>query len=121
MWATLIPVSSGPRVLGHAGRHPGNHHLAIPLLLAGGRKWRRISLWESTVALREGASNGNCAVPGTTSSRHVLFEPGDVLHYSHGGATLHAHGKTTISTAREAAEALRPLAGDGAYCSSAWV
>ncbi len=30
-------------------------------------------------------------------------------------ATLHAHGKTTIATAREAAEALRPLAGDGAY------
>ena len=30
-------------------------------------------------------------------------------------ATLHAHGKTTISTAREAAEALRPLAGNGAY------
>ena len=30
-------------------------------------------------------------------------------------ATLHAHGKTQISTAREAAEALRPLAGDGAY------
>lgn len=30
-------------------------------------------------------------------------------------ATLHAHGTTTISTAREAAEALRPLAGNGAY------
>jgi NRAMP (natural resistance-associated macrophage protein)-like metal ion transporter len=30
-------------------------------------------------------------------------------------ATLHAHGKTTIATAQEAAEALRPLAGDGAY------
>ena len=30
-------------------------------------------------------------------------------------ATLHAHGKTTISTARDAAEALRPLAGNGAY------
>jgi NRAMP (natural resistance-associated macrophage protein)-like metal ion transporter len=30
-------------------------------------------------------------------------------------ATLHAHGKTTISTARDAAEALRPLAGSGAY------
>jgi len=29
-------------------------------------------------------------------------------------ATLHGHG-TTITTAREAAEALRPLAGDGAY------
>jgi len=30
-------------------------------------------------------------------------------------ATLHAHGHTNISTAREAAEALRPLAGNGAY------
>ena len=30
-------------------------------------------------------------------------------------ATLHAHGKTQINTAREAAEALRPLAGRGAY------
>jgi Mn2+/Fe2+ NRAMP family transporter len=30
-------------------------------------------------------------------------------------ATLHAHGKTAITTARDAAEALRPLAGDGAY------
>ena len=30
-------------------------------------------------------------------------------------ATLHAHGQTHIETAREAAEALRPLAGSGAY------
>jgi len=30
-------------------------------------------------------------------------------------ATLHAHGKTSIETARQAAEALRPLAGNGAY------
>jgi NRAMP (natural resistance-associated macrophage protein)-like metal ion transporter len=30
-------------------------------------------------------------------------------------ATLHAHGKTDITSAREAAEALRPLAGNGAY------
>jgi NRAMP (natural resistance-associated macrophage protein)-like metal ion transporter len=30
-------------------------------------------------------------------------------------ATLHSHGKTTISTAQDAAEALRPLAGRGAY------
>ena len=29
--------------------------------------------------------------------------------------TLHAHGITTIATTRQAAEALRPLAGDGAY------
>jgi Mn2+/Fe2+ NRAMP family transporter len=30
-------------------------------------------------------------------------------------ATLHSHGKTSIATAKEAAEALRPLAGQGAY------
>jgi NRAMP (natural resistance-associated macrophage protein)-like metal ion transporter len=30
-------------------------------------------------------------------------------------ATLHAHGVTKIDTARQAAEALRPLAGNGAY------
>jgi|SRR5579862_157511 len=30
-------------------------------------------------------------------------------------ATLHAHGQTDIATAQEAAEALRPLAGNGAY------
>jgi Mn2+/Fe2+ NRAMP family transporter len=31
------------------------------------------------------------------------------------GATLHAHGHTHIETAKQAAEALRPLAGSGAY------
>src|SRR6202171_1805557 len=30
-------------------------------------------------------------------------------------ATLHAHGQTDITTAQQAAEALRPLAGNGAY------
>ncbi|WP_409187835.1 divalent metal cation transporter [Bradyrhizobium sp. RDM4] len=30
------------------------------------------------------------------------------------GATLHAHGQTNIETAAQAAEALRPLAGEGA-------
>ena len=30
-------------------------------------------------------------------------------------ATLHAHGKNDIETAQQAAEALRPLAGGGAY------
>jgi NRAMP (natural resistance-associated macrophage protein)-like metal ion transporter len=30
-------------------------------------------------------------------------------------ATLHAHGQTNIATAQQAAEALRPLAGSGAY------
>jgi Mn2+/Fe2+ NRAMP family transporter len=31
------------------------------------------------------------------------------------GATLHAHGQNHVETAKQAAEALRPLAGQGAY------
>ena len=31
------------------------------------------------------------------------------------GSTLHAHGHRNIETAKQAAEALRPLAGRGAY------
>jgi Mn2+/Fe2+ NRAMP family transporter len=30
-------------------------------------------------------------------------------------ATLHAHGQTSITSAKQAAEALRPVAGEGAY------
>jgi len=35
-------------------------------------------------------------------------------------ATLHAHGARNIETAKQASEALRPLAGNGAYCCSRW-
>ena len=35
-------------------------------------------------------------------------------------ATLHAHGKTDINSAAEAAEALKPIAGHLLHCFSAW-
>jgi Mn2+/Fe2+ NRAMP family transporter len=70
----------------------------------------------TTVAQREGASKREIrrsrkdVLTGMSFSNLVMYF---IILTS--ASTLHAHGKTTISTARDAAEALRPLAGDGAY------
>jgi Mn2+/Fe2+ NRAMP family transporter len=75
-----------------------------------------ISLGKSTVKQREGSTNRelrrsrNDVLTGMFFSNLVMYF---IILTS--AATLHAHGKTTISTARDAAEALRPLAGAGAY------
>jgi NRAMP (natural resistance-associated macrophage protein)-like metal ion transporter len=75
-----------------------------------------IAKGRSTVKEREGASkkeikrSRNDVLTGMFFSNLVMYF---IILTS--AATLHAHGKTTISTARDAAEALRPLAGDGAY------
>jgi Mn2+/Fe2+ NRAMP family transporter len=77
---------------------------------------QEISLGRSTVEKREGASkreirsSRNDVLIGMFFSNLVMYF---IILTS--AATLHAHGKSTISTARDAAEALRPLAGDGAY------
>ena len=75
-----------------------------------------IASGKSTVEQRQGASHRelrrsrNDVITGMFFSNLVMYF---IILTS--AATLHAHGKTTISTARDAAEALRPLAGDGAY------
>jgi NRAMP (natural resistance-associated macrophage protein)-like metal ion transporter len=75
-----------------------------------------IAIGKSTVAEREGASHRelrrsrNDVLTGMFFSNLVMYF---IILTS--AATLHAHGNTSISTAREAAEALRPLAGNGAY------
>jgi NRAMP (natural resistance-associated macrophage protein)-like metal ion transporter len=75
-----------------------------------------IALGKATVAQREGASHRelrrlrNDVLTGMFFSNLVMY-----FIILTAAATLHAHGKTTISTARDAAEALRPLAGAGAY------
>ena len=77
---------------------------------------QEIALGRSTVEQREGASkreirrSRNDVLTGMFFSNLVMY-----FIILTAAATLHAHGKTTISTARDAAEALRPLAGDGAY------
>jgi NRAMP (natural resistance-associated macrophage protein)-like metal ion transporter len=74
------------------------------------------ALGRSTVEEREGASTREIrrsrsdVLTGMFFSNLVMYF---IILTS--AATLHAHGKTSITTARDAAEALRPLAGDGAY------
>ena len=75
-----------------------------------------IASGKSTVAERQGATHRelrrsrNDVLTGMFFSNLVMY-----FIILTAAATLHAHGKTSISTAREAAEALRPLAGAGAY------
>jgi NRAMP (natural resistance-associated macrophage protein)-like metal ion transporter len=75
-----------------------------------------IALGKTTVEQREGATqrelrrSRNDVLTGMFFSNLVMY-----FIILTAAATLHAHGKTTISTARDAAEALRPLAGAGAY------
>ena len=70
----------------------------------------------STIGQRKGATNEELK----KSRRDVMtgmFFSNLVMYFIilTTAATLHAHGQTNITTARQAAEALRPLAGEGAY------
>ncbi len=69
-----------------------------------------------TVKQRKGATDAELRVARTDVLIGMFFS--NVVMYFiilTTAATLHAHGHTHIETAREAAEALRPLAGRGAY------
>lgn len=71
---------------------------------------------KTTVAQRRGSTNTelriarNDVVTGMLLSNLVMY-----FLILTTAATLHAHGQTSIQTAKQAAEALRPLAGRGAY------
>jgi NRAMP (natural resistance-associated macrophage protein)-like metal ion transporter len=71
---------------------------------------------KSTVKQREGATDKELRVARTDVLTGMFFS-NLVMYFIilTTAATLHAHGRTHIETAREAAEALRPLAGNGAY------
>ncbi len=69
-----------------------------------------------TVAERKGASNAELRKSRNDTVTGMLFS--NLIMYFiilTTAATLHGHGKNGITTARDAAEALRPLAGNGAY------
>jgi NRAMP (natural resistance-associated macrophage protein)-like metal ion transporter len=71
---------------------------------------------ELTVEARRGATDAELRKSRTDTITGMFFS--NLIMYFiilTTAATLHAHGKTTISTAQDAAEALRPLAGAGAY------
>jgi NRAMP (natural resistance-associated macrophage protein)-like metal ion transporter len=71
---------------------------------------------KETVAQRRGATDEELIAARTDVLTGMLFS-NLVMYFIilTTAATLHAHGKTSITTAKEAAEALRPLAGQGAY------
>jgi NRAMP (natural resistance-associated macrophage protein)-like metal ion transporter len=71
---------------------------------------------KETVAQRRGATDEEL-IAARTDVLTGMFFSNLVMYFIilTTAATLHAHGKTSIATAREAAEALRPLAGQGAY------
>lgn len=69
-----------------------------------------------TVKQREGATSKELRVARTDVFTGMFFS--NIVMYFiilTTAATLHAHGQINIQTAREAAEALRPFAGNGAY------
>jgi len=69
-----------------------------------------------TLAERKGATTGELRTAHADTIAGMLFS--NLIMYFiilTTAATLNAHGQTNIATARQAAEALRPLAGDGAY------
>jgi len=70
----------------------------------------------TTVKQREGATDKELHVARTDVITGMFFS-NLVMYFIilTTAATLHAHGQTNIETARQAAEALRPLAGNDAY------
>lgn len=75
-----------------------------------------VCMGRTTVAEREGATDEELRDSRTDVLTGMLFSQA-VMYFIilTTAATLHAHGRTDITTARQAAEALRPLAGNGAY------
>jgi NRAMP (natural resistance-associated macrophage protein)-like metal ion transporter len=73
-------------------------------------------LGRTTLAQRKGATNKELRSSRTDVLTGMFFS-NLVMYFIilTTAATLHAHGKTHIATAQQAAEALRPLAGNGAY------
>src|ERR1700676_450300 len=71
---------------------------------------------KATVAQRKGATTEELKDARTDTVVGMFFS-NFIMYFIilTTGATLHMHGQTNITTARQAAEALRPLAGNGAY------
>lgn len=71
---------------------------------------------KKTVAQRRGATNRELGVLKSDVVTGMLLS-NLVMYFLilTTGATLHLHGQKNIETAKQAAEALRPLAGQGAY------
>ncbi len=122
-WAQVLRASLVPEL------HWSREYLAVLVGILGTSISPYLFFWQAaeeveeeraagrlTVAQREGASKAelsaarNDVLAGMFFSNFVMY-----FIILTTAATLHAHGITHVETARQAAEALRPLAGNGAY------
>ena len=113
--ATVMPHMEWSRAFFGPGGNPWHDNLALLVLLAGGRGGQRGARTGPHLALR-GATREELEACRTDVTIG-MFSSNVIMYFiiMTTAATLHAHGKTHIATAQEAAEALRPLAGAGAY------
>jgi Mn2+/Fe2+ NRAMP family transporter len=97
--------------------HPRHHNFALSLFLQASEEVEEErKIGRRTVKQRRGASDEEIRMSRTDVITGMFFS-NLVMYFIilATAATLHAHGKTDIETAQQAAEALKPLAGRGAY------
>ena len=90
----------------------------LPIFFSGRRRrrWKKSAPWEGTSRSAKAPPMRNSArlrvdvVTGMFASNFIMY-----FIILTTAATLHAHGIVKIDTAKQAAEALRPLAGNAAY------
>jgi len=121
-WRTAVAATFVPRISW------SREYLALLLGILGTTISPYLFFWQASqeveeeraqgrnLAQRRGASNAELrrlradTMTGMFASNLIMY-----FIILTTAATLHAHGTTDIQTARQAAEALRPLAGRGAY------
>jgi len=122
-WSAVLRATFVPQIQWSRG------FLAVLVALLGTNISPYLFFWQSAQEVEEERSMGRVTVKqrqGATDeelhdSRNDvatgMFFSNFVMYFIilTTAATLHAHGITRIESARQAAEALRPLAGDGAY------
>jgi NRAMP (natural resistance-associated macrophage protein)-like metal ion transporter len=102
--------------------------LAVLVAILGTTISPYLFFWQAAEEVEEGRANGRTLAQSKDATTRELrtaradtiagmFFSNFIMYFIilTTAATLHAHGQTDITTARQAAEALRPLAGKGAY------
>ena len=121
-WKHALAVTLVP----HLEWSPG--FLAVLVAILGTTISPYLFFWQAAEEVEEGQAKDQASVQRTSATSAALrsaradtiagmFFSNCIMYFIilTTAATLHAHGQTDITTARQAAEALRPLAGNGAY------
>jgi len=121
-WSTAIAQTLRPSF------HWSREYLSILVGILGTTISPYLFFWQASQEVEEQRARGKDPARGKPASRSDLrrlkidvtagsFASNLIMYFVilTTAATLHAHGDTHIETAKQAAEALRPLAGNGAY------